>query len=366
MRVLSKISKILAVTGLCAAIAGCAIRPLPGDLRSISEFKTGPGEITPTTAIVRRIRCEARYAIAKISMSYLEDELSNIELQAASGNLSSHQLETVGMMKDKNGNYAFNEIIKNFYLPDQDKFKERFVRLAKDHNTTGDVAFTDEISALLGFAKSGIGYEFQFDIVEDNNINAGMLNFQFPRVNGTETLGLGGAYTRQRKNVRTFKIAETIKDIVRNGILQKLGCDEKNFSARGYKKSQFHWPIYGYLNILDSFSTFAALILETNLKEDDKNFLDSTAIQKLASRDLTDVITFTTTINGSADPRITIAPLASASNITNAKVGFVNSRKDTHKLTLVITPNGADNALEKLELDQLRNDDNNLFLVNAE
>jgi len=365
MNILSKWSKILAVSGLCAAITGCAIRPLPQQSAALRDFQLGPGEITPTTAIVRRIRCEARYAIARISMSYLSDELENIDNQVAAGNLSAYELETVKLMKNPDGEYSFNHIIRNLYLPKENKFKKRFVELAKSNNNNGDVTFTKEITTLLGFAKSGVGYEFEFGITEDNNANAGMLNFQFPRTNGAETLGFGGAYTRQRKNVRTFKVAETIKDIVGNGILQKLGCDEKNYDLKGYKQSDFHLPIYGHINVIDSFSTYAALILETNLKSDDLGFIEAGALKKLASRDLTDVITFTTKITGSADPRITITPLTSVSHITNAQIGLVNSREDIHKLTLVITPNGADTALEKLELDQLRNDANNLFLVDT-
>jgi len=349
---------------LSLIVSGCAIRPLPPDLPSIAQFKIGEGEITPTTAVVRRIRCEARAAIAKITMSYVLADLKELRELSENGKLNSEEIKIVNKLQDE-GEFTFEKLILFFDFINLE-FESEFQKFADKYEKAFDgqngFDLGDSLKVLSTFAQSGVGYEFAFDITENNNATMGVLEFAFPRVaiRDQTNLSLGGSYQRQRKNTRSFRIAETIGDIVRNPVLrfQLSYCNENDFKK--VAKKNYHYPIYGEINIIDSFSTYASLLIETNLRKDadDKKTIQEGSINQLSSRDLLDEIQFTTQLSGSANPSIS---LAGSSNLVSGGVNLANTRMDVHSLTLIIQPEGTDDALRKLELNQIRTDGSTLL-----
>ncbi|MDJ0613612.1 MAG: hypothetical protein QNJ29_08020 [Rhizobiaceae bacterium] len=378
MRVLPEFSKILAVTGLCAVVAGCAIRPVPTSQPSIAKFELGEGEITPTTAIVRRIRCEARSAIARITMSYIKEDSEHFAAAYEAGKIKNEDrkiYENISDFNPKDGKrvIVFDKFISRFdFDAKKPRFQENFYNWAKRHQRTpppGEEYFTDSLDILSLFARSGVAYEFVFDITENNDANMGVLNFGFTG-NSTETaLNFGGNYGRTRKNVRSFKFAETIGDIVENTLLRYRydNCNDVNYKE--VNRKNYHLPIYGSIDIIDSFSTFAALLVETNFADPPKGSdgkpltIGKSNLSKLSAQDLLDEIEFTTTINASADPTIT---LSGSQALNKASAKLAAGRVDKHTLTLLLQPNGIANALEKLELNQIRDENESFFVLNSE
>ena len=70
----------------------------------------------------------------------------------------------------------------------------------------------DHIEKII--ANTSVGYDFQFKMTEDNNLNGGSLGFTYPS-SSSRTVGLGfdGFATRQRQNHRTFQIIEHLSDV---------------------------------------------------------------------------------------------------------------------------------------------------------
>ncbi len=337
------------------ALSGCAIQPVPKDFGT-NIVPKGKGEMTATTAIVQRVRCEARYAIAKVTMGFLKSDFEVLE-----DKYRTEQEDVIYQaLLDRNNRLSFDQLINNFYTKGRG-FDRRLSQVVKG---SGDNDLGAELNIISAFAGSGVGYQFEFEITVNNDVTGGLLSFKFLRTNGSTTLGLGGDYKRARKNVRRFKIAETIEEIVLDIDLRhetnngEMYCNEHDFSER----ANYHFPIYGKVDLLDSFSTFAGIIVKANIGDPDKE-IGNSAFGKFAGQDLRDEISFTTELSGTANPAITLNPLTNSLNLASGKVGLTNKRSDIHRLTLILQENGVGNILEKLELERLEDDGNSIIAV---
>jgi len=358
MNILSKWSKILAVSGLCAAITGCAIRPLPGDYGFVGIDNEKKEVVTATSEIVKRIRCEARHAVAKVTMNFLKDDLQDAEQKPVNQFTRDFlQRITRDNYSGTGTKYSFEKLRLEYKISKTKIESPGFV--PNDGTGIGSSNFPKELTAALKlldrFANSGIGYEFDFTITERNNVSAGAGQFDFPLAIGSARLGIGGLHERERKNQRTFRLVETIEDLVFNRELIRQGnCNERNFDG----KKNPNYPIYGKINLEDSFATFALLVLDVKLGQKFETENDKAGLGKLFTQDLTDLITFTTTVEGSANPSITLDPLRTSANLTSASVNLSNRRVDTHQLRLILQEKNVAELATKLELDRLRDEGN--------
>ncbi len=361
MKIRGFITKTAPAALMCMVLAGCAIRPLPGNFALNGTLTDDPQE-TPTFAIVQHIRCEARYAIASVTMDFIRKSIKALE----QGPRNAIQDAIYHKISDEQGNVRFDILVgatDKFGNPLQDDNSSLFVRrdgefvksLAENLNSSNGNGLGNKLKIVQAFASSGVGFEFMFTTTENNNANAGILSFTFPHRVAESKLGLGGSLTRERKNVRDLKIVETIQNIVFDeDLIDRKICNEHMFDEKS--KSNFTYPITGKINLKDSFSTYANLVVKAGVGKNgvEKGFGSKTALGKISTQDLTDLIIFTTTITGSADPSVTLDPLLTSANLSTASIGFTNTRTDMHQLRLIIQEEDVAEILKKLEIESLR------------
>ncbi len=363
-------SKILIGLLFAATLTGCAIRPLPED-RMTNEVPGESEKFTVTMEIVQRIRCEARHAIAKVSMGFIENDLLNFRDNAKTAEEKALLAEM--MVGDE---FYFDRIVDEFYhLGKWNPKTKEFVPGEFDSRVTslkygsGESKLGTELRVLAAFANSGVGYQFDFEITENNDVIGGVIDFRLPfNLMDRFDVGLSGDHKRERKNKRTFTIVERIQDIVFDRELsnakagQDVGyngqCNEHSFDERTNR----HYPIYGKIDLFDSFSTFAGLVVKLkfgNNQIDGFNDDSKTGLAKYSSQDLTDVITFTTEITGSVKPAIVLDAIPNTFRLIKGEASFTGKRLDTHKLTLILQQKNVVDILDKLELERLRNSPTN-------
>ena len=179
-------------------------------------------------------------------------------------------------------------------------------------------------ATLLYFANAGIVYNFTFDISESNDLqfdaNAGSL------ITGG-TFGLGGKLgaTRARANVRSFTVTDNFGTLIQE--IDPRYCD---FDAPG---PNFVYPIVGRIGLAEMVNTFVDLTLFHGLTEPTEGAKPQP--HPLAHRGpptMADSLTFTTTLTGSATPKIELAPLTSRFALVNASLASANTRVDKHQV----------------------------------
>ncbi len=352
----SKIGVVL----FSVTLASCAIRPVPEDF-AMGITPEDEGEITTTTAIVQRIRCEARQAIAKVTMGFIRDDMQPLFEPGR----TPEQEQVYYKVIDEQGRLSFDRIISSYYH--NGKFDPELSRyLPKREDESFSLA--QELGVVEKFADSGVGYLFTFKSTVDNDLTGGLLNLNWPlNNNGKTTFGIGGEYKRQRQNERKFKLVETIEAIVLDPELNvqqkhsKVMCNEHDITY----KPNYHYPIYGKINLLDTFSTFAGVIVRTKTSGVPKDAIPNidTTFKAFASQDLKDEIKFTTTVSGSAKPTLTLAPASSGLSLTSGTVGLSGQRMEVHSLFLLLKQNGVDQVLDKLELERLERNANGVIAI---
>lgn len=341
------LTKTALVVFTCFALAACAIRPIIGDVGFSSRInKQKEDEYTPTIEIVERIRCEARYSVAKVTMDFLKSDFA--ALRKNYGHLSVVKT-FFSKIEYKPGKYSFNRLIDEYYIPEESQFN---FSVLKQLAGSGNLNLQDELAIVQNFANSGVGYTFEFTTTENNNFSNGKLGFEFERNGGKSVLGLAGASERERKNTRTFTLAETIENLVLPRMIDgKVSdaekkriqeCDEINFS----EKENWNYPIYGKINLHESFKTFANLVLKFNLGNEQE------VKPKIKSQTFQDVISFTTTHSGTLSPSIELSPIATGARINMAAIDLVGKRTDNHKLTLILQENGVNELLKVIETER--------------
>ena len=264
-----------ASVALSLATAACAIHPLPEDV-------TGDN----TALIVRKIRCEARDAVIRKTIAYL------LYLPSASFPKA----------------HALGEMYQN----------GRLIQ-TKDFSKIEPVAG----SRLLFFAKTGVVYNFSFDITESNDHqfegHAGML------ISGG-SFGLGGKLgaTGERQNVRSFTITDSFGALV-DQVLPSY-CD---FAAPG---PNYLYPIVGRIGLAEMVDTFVDLTLFHGLSDPVEATKPQGAPAHRGPPTMADTLTFTTTLTASATPKIELAPLTKSFRLVDASLTSTNSRVDKHQV----------------------------------
>jgi len=270
-----------------AGISGCALHPIPDDVTHISTFE-----------IVQKIRCEAANAIRRYAT-------------------------------DKNGN-------------------------------------------LVGYLReAAIGYDFNLAMTEDND-GSGSATFTLPFSNGRFTLGVGLGQDKQRKNERNFKLADKFSVLIDSPHLHNCAL-HKNW----------RYPIAGNVGLDEVLKTFAEISelrkfdidtaprtkKNTGAEGGSRQFRaakpsggqprgDGPSGDQPSGRDgpggsrsgigsrlgsleknvvaFTEVLTFTTTYNGSLSPSVSINPVANRFKLTQASASLGAERKDVHRLTIAL------------------------------
>jgi hypothetical protein len=255
---------IACIFGLLA-LPGCAIQPLP-------ENVTGKD----TYHIVQHVRCEMRDAIRLYVMRMLDRYQPDLAEKIRSGTVSISDL-------------------KKQRLDDQVRF---YINL---------------------YANSEIGYEFTFNITEEN-ISAGSIGFTKPfTVGGSDKLVLSASADLQRQNLRNFRVFDNFEELALR--FPDRFCIEP-------PGPNIIYPITGTIGLWNLVQAFLDLNQSGNLY----GSKDKPDVPTIA-----DNLTFTTKLAGTLNPTLSITPVGHVFRFTDAGLKFDESRQDIHQVFVVLT-----------------------------
>jgi len=245
-------------------LAGCSIHPLQQDVTGV-----------PTPSLVQYIRCETRLAIQDKAAELLRQEIPPNDL-------------LIGMLESRRS-MTWPQNVKAGMNAHERAIYDRYI-------------------------KTGIAYDFTFDITEDNGAS-GTADPVKLITNGTAGIGLSASSDFKRENRRHFVVSETAQDLLQN---RDLPC------SPDYKSPNYAYPIAGKIGIDELIWTFFDLNQVANLSPD-----------KTTSTVFADTLTFTTTLTGSASPHVIVAPNGNRWGLASpASLMASGSRTDNHALII--------------------------------
>jgi hypothetical protein len=251
-----------------------------------------PKDVTgvSTYEIVRQIRCETRQAVIDSALEYL----------------------TKGTDVD----------------PSSREIGLRFAAEPSSIEKLSPKLFKGQVHDLLSiFWTTGVAYNYNLDMTEINNASA-ELDFLKTLTKGTLGFGLNGHFDRQRQNTRTFTITDNFGDLVR----KPMDCTGRLVGEN------YIYPITGRIGVDEMVHAFVYLSLFGNLAGEKDN--------SKGPPTLVDALEFTTTISGSATPKVDFAPIGRNLSVSHADLAAAVSRTDKHQVVVGL-------ALEKAAQAQL-------------
>jgi hypothetical protein len=261
--------RFLIAASLALGSAGCAVHPLTNDFVSA---KVG------TTSIVRHIRCEARSGFTLAIADYFRTLKYHPPTVAIGDKLRSREIK-------------LNELGKYFRRID-----------------------ADAVSNIEKYAGTAVGYDFTFDMTEDNGLSA---DFDLLRVisRGTTGFGLTAGSAFQRQTVRVFRVADSLQE------LMTMTEDDCPFDD----SVDLVHPVKGNIGLAEMVKTF----------------VDLNEFERLTGKSdpvpvLSDTFNFTTTLSASANPVITLSPVRRL-GIAEGGITLSGARKDNHKVIVAMS-----------------------------
>lgn len=228
--------------------------------------------------IIHHIRCETRLAIQDKAIEMLRD-------YGKGGHQSSINL--ADQLEAKRGRHLMNFDPSRLATQRERDFYYRYIQ-------------------------TGIAYDFTLDITEDNKATI----FADPVrliTNGIAGIGLDATADFSRNNARRFIMSDTFGKVLADEKLECLSDLSPNFV----------YPIAGRIGIRELISTFVDLNEDKNLQ----------ALESGNSRVFADTMTFVTTLTGSVNPHVEIAPLGSRWGLAGpANLHASGQRLDSHKV----------------------------------
>jgi hypothetical protein len=269
-------------------LGGCAIHPLPEDVTGID-----------TLDIVKQIRCETRQAAIKLLVDFLEDQ--GKDYPNSLGNPLARDL-AVEYARDPNTISA--SLV--------DRFK----------------GFPNTQAVINTLYNVGIAYNFDLQMTEDNNLSTD-INFLRPLTQPKFTLGIKAGAARKRNNGRTFTVTDTFL-----GLLTQLNQRElagQRYCVGHIVVENYVYPIAGRIGVDKLARDFINLTIFGNLGAGKEDKPDAPGLPAMA-----DELTFTTTINASATPKVEFTPVTSAFQLADASFTGEVIRTDKHQVTVAL------------------------------
>jgi len=288
-------SRFFAAFAALSLFSGCAIHPLPEDVAGVDTYH-----------IVRQIRCETRETLRSFIITWLDDLGRDHESQPGDPIARALALQ-----------YESDPV-------SIDTFR------ASLFPGPGRV----EVRRLINlFYDAGIAYNFDLTMTENNDLTTD-INFLKPFTEPTFTLGVNAGATRERSNNRTFTVTDTFSYLVtklNTPVRGRRYCDGQIVQAN------YAYPIAGRIGIDKLVRSFIELTLFANLAGKEANPGAGGAPT------MADKLTFTTTINASATPKVVFAPAGHAFQLADASLTGSVKRSDVHQVTvaLAISTGGA-------------------------
>jgi hypothetical protein len=254
---------------------GCSIRPVPQDVTRHTTYN-----------IAQRIRCEFRDALGDLVVAALK---RSKEDQVADAIVS-------GVIK-------YDTFFKT--------------HLAKIEPTARTI--------IQRYSGGAIGYEFEFDITEENKLTGGLgLTDAISR--GTLQLPFSAGSELKRQNKRNFRVVDIFSDLLSNPVMERV-CGGEDILLDG---QNWVYPVDGAINLREVLTTFVSLVQSGNVVGDSNG--STPAVPTFA-----DVITYTTKFTAGVKPKITLTAVGASLQIEAADLDASKSREDKHKVTVALT-----------------------------
>lgn len=272
---------VIFVLFMSVAVGGCSIHPLPKDVSR-----------EDTASIVRNIRCEAKFQVIKRVKQLLEES----PVPAIRAMSPIHVLDD-----DKLQYIKQSHPIEPFFYNGKWTHPKNIARI------------------LSAFRSSVIGYTFDFQITENNNLTGGA-GFSLPFTAGSAGFGTTAGLKKTRAAQRKFSMQETFDD------LRKLRCNNGEFFPDGHEyestRKKFIYPLTGSISMDEIMNSFIDLAALGN---------------RQSGSTFTDTLTFTTKLNGDINGNVTLTsfPLEKF-RLANATAKYAADRQDVHKVTITL------------------------------
>jgi hypothetical protein len=166
------------------------------------------------------------------------------------------------------------------------------------------------------FFDTGVAYNFNLEMTETNDLGT-EINLLKPFIDSKLTVGISAGFNRQRVNTRSFTVTDTFAQLVRDV--------SPEYCAKFIVTANYVYPITGRIGVEKMVQDFINLTLFANLAGPGDGAGPPT---------LVDALEFSTTISGSASPKIEFSPIGMGLSVTDAKVTGALSRIDLHKVTV--------------------------------
>ena len=255
-------------------------------INPLPEDTTG----SDTNRIVQKIRCETKDALKGIVYDVITDPRF-----AGPGNYE-----------------VAKEILRDDRILSNKKYYKKLDKMSR--------------TALEKYDGAAIAYDFTFTMTENNDVR-GNLNILSNLVRGTDALNLSASSARERKSIVNVRISQVFESL----FTKQLGCE--NFS----RVPNYVYPISGEIGMKSILVSFLNLNESSELTS---RISDPTSI-------FAHTLSFTTTLAGSVNPEIVIAPLGKAPSIANAGIFAEAKRSDLHTVIIAISlpPDGNANLV---------------------
>lgn len=267
--------KVIFAALFIAALGGCSIHPLPNDVTSFDTYE-----------IVKKIRCEARYAILD---------------------------EAIQLLRSSSATQALKERTIASLRSHPEKWRDVDTR-----------AFGEEVHRLVEkYDETAIVYDFTFTITEANNLSA-ELNLFRALSGGSDALGLKAGNNRMRQNLRNFRITDTFGGL----LVAPLICPELAIDPN------YIYPVIGNIGLSEVIHTFVRLNEDQNLTGKDE--LQASGVFKDKVPRFADTLTFTTTVSGSVGPKVVLNPVGKSFGLADAGLVAEANRTDVHAVVVAL------------------------------
>ena len=197
----------------------------------------------------------------------------------------------------------------------------------------------EDAKRLAVYDEMSIAYQFTFTITENNKLGADA-SFKMPVSTGTFTLGISSGVEKERLGQREFTFVDKFKEARQQSVcvLEATGPDYK-------------YPITGTIGLEEVIKTYLEL-QAVGLGDRPGIVFDTRGGTALAARargaaqkqdkgtvDFAETFEFTTTIRGSASPKVELKPVGSGLALASASGSLSVDRTDKHALLITLSPN---------------------------
>lgn len=280
-------------------LAGCAIHPVPEDVTGVTTYE-----------IARQIRCETREAAKDRVLTEIRTLAIGSPYQA--GDPRAQQLLA---------QYEDNREDISTFRPE----------LFSGSNYALVRAYLNTIYS------TAVAYSFDLTMDEQNNLGT-TIDLLGPWVTKL-TLGVTADANRERSNEEVFTLTDTLGDLLTNLSTPQHGvpyCGDAQLVPPNYI-----YPLAGHIGVAKTVKTFFELNSFTTLASTDGSKSGNAA---QTAPTYTEKLIFTTTIDLTANPKLTFTPGGKAFQFMDASLTGTVKRVDTHKVYVALAVQPAASA----------------------